>query len=316
MGWRATGLWDQKANWSNDAVPTSADDVTIDSLTATTVTIQSGDVESVNSLTTTAGNTVVMTAGSLAIAANSVLAGDLNLSGGALSVASGAALTVNGASNAWSGGTLAGSYNGSSTGGTISLASGTLTIGAGGATFDFPSGMFQWTGGTINTNGNTLTNSGAMTLANTSGVVLTGSGSLVNQGTIDDSGAGGLDIGQYAGNGVNPILDNRSGTTFAFQSDSGISNFNTAGSFSNEGTLTKTAATGTSTIENTTFSSSGTIDVQTGTLAVAATAGTSSGGTFDVAQGATLDLTGGGRSRTPAATPARVRGRLRWPAAR
>ena len=123
--------------------------------------------------------------------------------------------------------------------------------------------------------------------------MLTGSGSLVNQGTIDDAGAGGLDIGEYAGNGVNPILDNQSGATFAFQSDSGISNSNTAGSFTNEGTLTKTGGTGTSTIQNTTFINSAAIDVQTGTLALAATSGTSTGGTFDVAQGATLDLTGG-----------------------
>ena len=148
-----------------------------------------------------------------------------------------------------------------------------MTIGAGGATFDFPAGMFQWTGGTINTNGNTLTNTGAMTLANANGVVLTGNGSLVNQGTIDDAGAGGLFIGEYAGNNVNPILDNQSGATFAFQSDSGISNSNTAGSFTNEGTLTKTGGTGASTIENTTFINSAAIDVQAGTLALAATSG-------------------------------------------
>ena len=293
IGGAAAGpLWDAAANWSNDAVPTSADDVTIDSGTSTTITIQSGDTESVNSLTTAAGYALSITGGSLAIADNSTLVGNLNLSGGALSVAAGASLIVGGASNSWTGGTLAGAYAGSG-GGTVTLSLGQLNIGAGGATFDFPSTMFQWTGGTINTNGNTLTNTGVMTLADASGVVLTGNGLLVNQGTIDDAGAGSLLIGQYGGNGVNPVLDNQSGATFAFQSDSGISSYNTWGSFSNEGTLSKTGGTATSTIQNTSFSNSGIINVATGELALAASSGTSTGGAFNVAQGASLDLTGG-----------------------
>ena len=185
-----------------------------------------------------------------------------------------------------------GSYTGSG-GGTISLASGTLTLGASGATFDFPSGMFQWTGGTINTNGNTLTNVDVMTLANANNVSLIGNGSLVNQGTIDETGAGSLAMGQYGGNGVNPKLDNQSGATFAFQGNAGITSYDTPSSFSNEGTLTKTGGAGTSTIQSVTFANSGAINVQTGTLALASTSGTSTGGTFDVAQGATLDLTGG-----------------------
>ncbi len=222
-------------------------------------------------------------AGTLALAATSGTS-----TGGTFDVAQGATLNLTGGNTV----NYVGSYSGSGSG-TVTLAGGTLAVGTTGASFDFPSGMFQWTGGTINTNGHTLTNTGVMTLSNASGVVLTGSGSLVNQGTIDDAGAGGLYIGEYAGNGVNPILDNQSGATFAFQSDSGISNSNTAGSFTNEGTLTKTGGTGTSTIQNTTFINSAAIDVQTGTLALAATSGTSTGGTFDVAQGATLDLTGG-----------------------
>ena len=64
----ATGYWDVAANWSNDAVPTSATDVTIPTSGAT-VTIRAGDIESVNSLTVAAGDTLSIVGGSLTTAA-------------------------------------------------------------------------------------------------------------------------------------------------------------------------------------------------------------------------------------------------------
>jgi hypothetical protein len=68
VGGAAAGpYWDVAANWSNDVVPTSTTDVTINSGTPTPITIQSGDVESINSLTTAAGDTLAMTGGSLAV---------------------------------------------------------------------------------------------------------------------------------------------------------------------------------------------------------------------------------------------------------
>jgi hypothetical protein len=90
----ATGLWDKAANWSNNAVPASSDDVTINSAT---VTIQSGDSESVKSLTTDGNSTLSITGGSLIVAANSTLGGGLTMSGGALTAnGTGATLLVNG----------------------------------------------------------------------------------------------------------------------------------------------------------------------------------------------------------------------------
>ena len=284
--------WDDPLNWSGGAVPTAGSDVTINSGTPATITIQSGDVESVDSLTTAAGYDLAITGGSLAIANTSVLAGNLSLSGEALNVASGATVTLAGAASSWTGGNVAGSFAGSGSG-TVSLPSGTLTIGSGGATFNFPAGVFQWTGGQINTDGNTLTNTGVMTLANSSDVYLGGGGTLANQGTIDETGTGNLDLGSAYNQ--NTTLDNQLGATFAFQSDAGISySFSTPGTFSNEGTLSKSGGTGTSTMQVISFSNSGSVAADSGTLALSCGAvDIGSACSYSVAAGAALDLAGG-----------------------
>ena len=153
------------------------------------------------------------------------------------------------------------------------------------------SGMFQWSGGSIDLNGQTLTNTGVMTLSNTSatGPVCFGAytgGTLANQGTIDLTGTGGLQFQHGA------VLDNQAGATLDFQADASTSGVYGNGTITNEGTLAKTGGTGTSTLNSSiNFVNTGTIDVESGTLANAA-GGTSTGGTFKVAQGAVLDLTG------------------------
>ena len=80
----AAGRWDQASDWSNDAVPTLADDVSINTAAPATVTIQSGDTESVHSLTTATGDTLAITGGSLGVTANSTIAGDFSMTGGSL----------------------------------------------------------------------------------------------------------------------------------------------------------------------------------------------------------------------------------------
>ena len=171
-------------------------------------------------------------------------------------------------------GLTGGSYQGTFTGaggGTVLLASGTLTL-IGATTFDFPTGMFQWSGGVINTYGQTLTNAstGFMTLANPTGsdVLLAGGGTLVNQGTIDETGAGGLDLQSAWGNSNSTTLDNQAGATFDFQDDGGIGDGGNGGTFSNEGTFTKTGGSGTSTVSGILFSNAGTLAVDSGTLAL------------------------------------------------
>jgi Bacterial Ig-like domain (group 3) len=223
------------------------------------------------------------------------------ISGGTFNIGQGATLDLTGGATV--------SYSGSYTGtglGTVSLNSGTLGIGSGGATFDFNPGLFQWTGGTINTSTGNLTNTGTISLAGASGAseVLEGSGVLTNQGTINQTGLAFLDIDSPA------TLDNTTGT-FDFQADSGISEDQTGGTFTNGGSLEKTAGTGSSIVNNgITFSNTGTVSVQSGTLNLedggqSIISGTLAAGTWTVAAGTTLDL---GGSITTLATTVTLQG--------
>ncbi len=97
-----TGYWDVAKNWSNDAVPTSATNVSIPTSGAT-VTIQAGDTESVNSLTVAAGDTLSIVGGSLTTTAGLTNSGtiivnpgcDLNVTG-SYSQTAGATLSMPG----------------------------------------------------------------------------------------------------------------------------------------------------------------------------------------------------------------------------
>ena len=237
-----------------------------------------GGITFVNNATT--GNTPVIDieSGTLQNAAGGTS------TGGAFVVAQGATLDLTGGQNVSYDGTYTGSGSGSGQG-MVEVAGGTLTV-AGATTFDFPNAMFQWTGGTIALNNQTLTNTGVMTLANSSSAVLNGAGTLANQGTIGVTGTGGLGFANSA------TLDNQGGATFDFQADASTFDAGNSGTLTNEGTLSKTGGTGTSTLAGIAFVNNGTLDVESGTLQNAAV-GTSIGGAFVVAQGAALDLTGG-----------------------
>ncbi len=208
--------------------------------------------------------------------------------GGAFNIGQGATLDLTGGNSV----TYSGSYSGTGQG-TVSLASGNLVIGTGGATFDFDPGLFQWTGGSINTSSGNLTNTDTISLAGASGAteVLEGSGILINQGTIDQTGLAQFDLDSPA------TLNNQSGT-YDFEADSGISENQTGGTFSNGGTFEKTSGTGSSIVDSgITFSNTGTVLAQTGTLNIedggqSISDGTLSAGTWNVAGGATLNLGG------------------------
>src|SRR5208337_4626686 len=82
-----SGFWDVGANWSSGTVPTSSDDVVIDTASAETITIQSGDSIQVQSITTSSTDTLSITGGSLTASGSGV-----NLTAGAATTVSSASL--------------------------------------------------------------------------------------------------------------------------------------------------------------------------------------------------------------------------------
>jgi hypothetical protein len=249
------------------------------------------------------------TAGSGAAAIYTALAnngGTLDAAAGTLSLATTATTDTNGTFGAAAGATLdltggtlsTFTENGTFTGagaGTIALDSGYLAAGPTGATFNIPSTLaFDWSGGNITIPVNTtLTCNGTLTLDNpASSVILQGGGTLQNNGTINQAGAGGLTL-ESPNNNVATTLVNAAGATYDFQADSYISYiFGAAGVVRNAGLIEKTAGSGTATIYAVLVNNSGTLDAAAGTLSLATVATADTNGTFDAAAGATLDLTG------------------------
>ncbi len=239
----SSGDWNVGSNWSTGQVPGAGDDVTIDVAGASPTVTISSGSQSVHSLT--AADPLVLSGGSLALASSSTISGAFTLGGGTLNL------------------------NGPN---------GPLTL----------AGSTTWTAGQINNQDQTVTNTGSITL-NDSLQVNFGSGSyssggtLLNQGTIFQTGAGGLSLSN------NAAIDNAAGGTYYLASDSGIALGGFGGSFANEGTVEKTAGTGTSTIAVPFNNQGGTVAADSGTLSLAG-GGTSTGGTYNASSGATIDL--------------------------
>ena len=139
------------------------------------------------------------------------------------------------------------------------MAAAQLDIGIGGLTFDFPGSIFQWTGGVISTSAGDLTNLGTMNLAGSNDKDIFNDGTLDNFGTIIQTGSGNL--GLHSDGHAPTTLKIERGASYLIGSDSGVDN--PAGnrtSIVNEGTIEKTAGSGTSTIlVNGTLSNTGTI---------------------------------------------------------
>lgn len=185
--------------------------------------------------------------------------------------------------------TFTGNYTGSG-GGQFILNADTIDIGAGGATFDFPAGFFQWQlGGYINATAGTLTNSGSITATSGPTGDANLSGTLDNTGTITLAGSG---------NFVGGTIDNQSGALIDVQGvDSAEYPFVFA-TIDNSGTIdsSSTGAVGIWILNN---DSGGAIDVETGTLSPwVQEGGVSTGGTFTVADGATLQYNSGSEGST------------------
>jgi hypothetical protein len=217
-----------------------------------------------------------------------VLNGSGTSSNGTFDVASGAVLDLTGGSAP----TWAGAMTGGGSG-TVSLAAGSITANPS-LTLDLPANLFQWDGGTLQ---GVITNNGLVTISGTNASTLTGGNTtFVNQGTVRQVGSGGSLMGTYGGN---IYFDNEPGALYQFTSDSSIVfglNFYGQGSasapFSNSGLVWKSGGTNTSAISVFFDNEGGTVQVDSGTLVLNG-GGASSNGTFDVASGAVLDVTGG-----------------------
>jgi hypothetical protein len=226
---------------------------------------------------TSAGGVIGANSGTLALPGN-----NSSYTDGAFNAASNATLVLIPANNSAS---FAGTFTGSGEGAVL-LSAGTLNPAAGGVDFDLAEPLFQWTGGIIAGSG-PMTNSGALALSGAADLSLDRGAQLNNAGLVRHRSGGRLDLRQ------NARLENLSSGTYDLESDVGLFSDDYAPqSFDNFGTLRKSGGTNVSTISVLFNNQGGSIEVDSGTLALA-NSGSSSNGTFTVAGGAVLDWTGG-----------------------
>jgi uncharacterized repeat protein (TIGR03803 family) len=169
-------------------------------------------------------------------------------------------------------------------GGTITVNSaltvtGNFTLGSGSfggsGTVSIAGRSSQWTGGQIDVGAGGFTNTGTLGADTTGGnLVLSGGGTLTNDGMIDEAGTNSLLLKNTA------TLSNAGGATFDV-TDNGSVSQSGGGTLTNAGTVKKTGGTGTSTIATTSLGNTGTMEVDIGTLDIAATVAQVSGSTLD-----------------------------------
>lgn len=210
------------------------------------------------------------------------------LSGGTYRTSANAVLDLTGAYESQLTGTFTAAGNG-----TVAIDNGTFTIANTGATITVPSTVsFRWSGGhvvvPIDT---TLTYNGVLRLSGTSEATLRGGGTLTLVGEIVHTGSGAFRISPSSGNSTASTLNIPAGSIYTLATDADIYD-GTGAVVKNAGLIRKTGGVGTSEIR-TAFYNSGKVTVASGILALRSTGGRSTGGTFHVAAGAILDLTGG-----------------------
>jgi hypothetical protein len=160
-------------------------------------------------------------------------------------------------------------------GGTVLLNAGMLDCGNqdGPSSLNLPGNMFQWIGGQL---AGTVTNNGTINVSNNPAM----NASVYNNGTIKLADSSALS--------VNNFCYNQSGGTIDFQGDAGLAG---VAPLVNSGLLKKSAGTGWSPVFPQFENFGGTLEVDSGTLAVGLNQNDSiSNATFIVHGGATFDL--------------------------
>ena len=178
--------------------------------------------------------------------------------------------------------------NGTGTG-TVQLSQGTIAGGSAPATLDFTGEVFQWTGGLIGTyqGGAIFTNTGVVNLSGDDTKATYAK--FTNAGLFTQSGAGTFNVGDYNSGGS---FTNAAGAIYDLQSDANIGQSSYL--FNNAGIFKKSGGTGTSTLTVSFQNQGGTVEADSGTLQLPVdnNGGTDTGGTFNAAAGALLDLGG------------------------
>ena len=191
--------------------------------------------------------------------------------GGTFAISNNATLIL--AQDINTGTSLVGDFTGGG-GGTVLLTAGNL-ISDYGYSLDFPGNMFQWIGGGLW--GGYVTNIGTLNISNQPAM----NASFYNYGTVKLADGSALNV-------YNAFFNNQSGGTLDFQGDASLAG---AATLFNSGLLKKSAGTGVSQIFPQFQNFGGTVEVDSGTLAVGLTQNdTISNATFVVQSGATFDL--------------------------
>ena len=255
----AGGNWDTATNWTPNGVPNATADTATITLAGTyTVTVVGS-----------------FTVGSVAIGGTSGTQ-TLSLPGGG----SGGILTLNaGAPTA----TMTVNANGA-----VNQSGGTLQTSGGNTGQVTVNGRYDWSGGSVNYASFTVAPTGTLALAGVS-VKSLQSLQLVNNGTMVNTGAGSLQIEN------NSTVTNAAGAVIDLQGDGGLQQNGGGNSvLTNAGLIRKTVGTGTANITTPLFNNTGVVDVQAGTLQVAAGStrivSSGAGNAFNAQAGATLNI--------------------------
>jgi YD repeat-containing protein len=160
----------------------------------------------------------------------------------------------------------------------LTINSGSLT-GTGNASV---SGLLTWAGGTMSGSGQTVAN-GGLQLNSAFGTMTLDGRTLVNT-------AAATWVSGFIAVANGAAIQNQAGATWDLQSDAGFGLSALGGAdatFSNDGTFTKSGGTSTTTFSNVIFNNTGTLDVQSGTVAL--DDGGTSSGAFTIEAGAEID---------------------------
>lgn len=147
-----------------------------------------------------------------------------------------------------------------------------------------PNVIANWSNGII-TGGGTLTNNGTVNLITNGSRYVSGATTIINNGLFTMPAGGYLYLYDTS------VFSNAASGVFDFQSDAVLSYSASAHSFNNAGLIKKTAGSGSVNFQSI-LNNTGTISVESGTMSMSSLAKTFNGGIYNVTAGCALSLDG------------------------